>query len=890
MAKELVFDVKVNNLDDAQKSFGQLKEDVKNLRRELESTPIGSKRFEELTAEIQKAGFQMREVKKDLREMSSGAQQLGDLSEGASAITRGFAMAASAAALFGEENEKAAQEAIKNVVALTSLAEGLGQIPQMVKGLGKAFDVLKANPFILITAAVIGLLAATGNLDDIMQILSDTFNQIMESIGPVIDELLTLLSDAIEPLLKLLMPLLKLALIPLQLAFKALAVVLELITPTIEVISLAIQELSGFLLNIADAVLGAVDSFLSFIGVSSEVDKGVKKTKVNMEDLKKTQEDFRSSNDILNKSYQRQIDLMKAQGKSIDDIETKELNLIKVKLSQAEAEFKIAQSIRTRLELEGKALTGDQLKLYNDVEQNFLDLKNQVAIKEAEIDKRRKEESKKDAEDRNKNSEKSYDELLKKQQDFIAKANKDLDTEYVKKQTQLYSDFGSGLIKTEEELNKKLDDLDSQKLISQKINLQKQIDEVNNNEKIKKEDKIKLTTQLGDQIIKLDNDIAKRLVENTKKNNAEQEKKDKENFDKKYGQEKLDLVKKYNDGEIKAKEDLDIKLAELDLKRSNEELQKLDVGSKEYIDKLTEITNKEIDLKQQKADRVVQIQDDEIERIKKAQDKKKAEDEKELKKKTDSIKAVINSVNLISNIGAGFDSLFSNIVAGFGNISAGAEKFANTLVTAKTTAEKVAAGLELAGKIAGEIGNILSQNSERNLMKIEEEKNAEIMALEEQKNAGIISEAQFNAAKEKIDNAARKKELQEKRKAFNQNKAIKISEAVIATAQAIVAAQILPFPLNTIQTVIAAAVGAAQIGIIAAQKFPEGGGSGGSGGSGSISTPSIPNTGAVGGATEVSNQPNLVQRGLEAQKVYILESEITDSQNRVDVIETRARF
>jgi hypothetical protein len=232
-------------------------------------------------------------------------------------------------------------------------------------------------------------------------------------------------------------------------------------------------------------------------------------------------------------------------------------------------------------------------------------------------------------------------------------------------------------------------------------------------------------------------------------------------------------------------------------------------------------------------------------------------------------------------------------VAGFGNISGAAQNFATTFAdTSKSTTDKIAAGLQLAAGIAGEIGNILGQNSERNLKKIEEEKNAEIMALEERKNAGIISEAQFNAAKEKIDNAARKKELQEKRKAFNQNKALQIAQAVISTAQSVLAAWTL-VPANPIVSGIfsgiAAAVGAAQIALISSQKFPEGG-SGGSGGSGSISAPSIPNTGAVGGATEVSNQPNLVQRGLEAQKVYILESEITDSQNRVDVIETRARF
>ena len=891
MAKELVFDVKVNNLDQTQKTFGQLKEEVKTLRRELESTPIGSERFDELTAKIQEAGFQMREIKKDLKEMSSASQTLGDLSEGASAITRGFSMAASAAALFGEENEKAAQEAIKNIVALTSLAEGLGQIPQMVQGLGKAFDVLKANPFLAIAAAVVGLLAATGQLDDIFQMLSETFSQVMESIGPVVEELLSLVMDAVKPLLDLLMPLLKLALIPLQIAFKELEIVLNLVTPVIELISMAIQELAGFLLDITDSIMGAVDGFLSFIGVSNEVDKGTKKTKVNFEDLKKTQEDFRSSNELVNKSYQRQIDLMKAQGKSIDEIEAKELNLIKVKLSQAEAEFKIAQSIRTRLELEGRVLTGDQLKMFNDVEQNFLDLKNQVAIKEAEIDNRRKAESKKNADDRAENSKKGYDALLKNQQDFITESNKKLENEFLKKETDLLTQFGSGQIKTEEELNKKLADLDVEKLNKQRENLQKQIDDINKNESIKKEDKIKLTNQLGDQLIKLDNQIAKKTAENTKKNNVEQAKIDKENFDKRYGQERLDLINDFNKGVIKSQGELDLKLAQMDLKRLNEELNNLDKSSIDYINKLTEISNKEIEIKQKTADESTKIKEDGEKKVKDAEQKSLDEREKKLREYTQKVQGFTNFAKSIGDIGSGFDSLFSNILVGIGNISDQTGQFILKLGDdSASVTDKIAAGLELAGALVGEIGNILTQNTDRNLEKIETEKNTELAALEERKNKGIITEQQFNAAKEKIDENARKKELQERRKAFNQNKAISISEALIATAQAIVAAQILPPPLNIIQSAIAAAVGTAQVALIASQKFPEGGGIGG----GSISAPATSLsggvTGAVGGASQVSNQPNLVRRGLEAQKVYILESEITDSQNRVDVIETRARF
>ena len=67
-----------------------------------------------------------------------------------------------------------------------------------------------------VAVVVVGLLAATGNLTKIMEVLGEVFDDIMTSLQPVIDELMSLLSEALQPLMDLLMPLIKLALIPLQ--------------------------------------------------------------------------------------------------------------------------------------------------------------------------------------------------------------------------------------------------------------------------------------------------------------------------------------------------------------------------------------------------------------------------------------------------------------------------------------------------------------------------------------------------------------------------------------------------------------------------------------------------------------------------------------------------
>jgi hypothetical protein len=838
MAKELKFDVKINGLGESQKSFGQLKEDAKNLRKELESTPIGSERFKELQAELQKTGFQIREVKKDLKEMSETSRQLGDLASGASAIASGFAMATSAAALFGEENEKAAQEAIKNIVALTSLAEGLGKLPQMAQGLTKAFDVLKANPFLAITAAVVGLLAATGNLTDIMEMLGEVFDQIMSSLQPVIDELMNLLSEALKPLMDLLMPLIKLALIPLQVNMKLLGAVIEALMPVIEILVEGMNEVVGVVTDLVNTIVEGVNAFLEFIGLGSSIDKTNKKTKVSFDDLKKSQDAVKVSNDELNKGLQRNIDLMKAQGKSIDEIEKAELNLIKTKLSQAESEVKLAKAIKDRLLIEGKKLTPEQIKAFSDVEQNFLDLKNQLAIKEAQIEKRKADDSKKNFDKRVEDGKKAYAELLKNQQDFISQSAKNLDQEFIKKETDLLLQFGDGRIKTEQELNDKLNQLSLDRLNSQRALIQQEINEINASDKLKAEDKLKLASQLGDQLIKLDLDINKKTIENKKKIDAQLVKSDQESFEKRYGQEKLNLIKKFADGEIKTKEELEFKLTQLDIEKYREELSRLDTNSKEYIDKLTDITQKEIALKEMAA---------------------------ETQKRTDDDVAKKRQENL----------------------------------------DKAALGISVISELTATVGNILNEVSQRNIAAIQQETDEKMMSLEKQKEAGIISEAEFQKGVEKIQAEGRKKELAAKRKAFNQDKAVRIVQAVMGTAQGVVAALANPFPLNVILSALAGVTGAAQVALIASQKFPEGGGGGGAAPSGGISAPTStatdlsqikaptfgPNTGAIGGASGVIGDMNKSQMPEPTpQRVFVVETDITSTQNRVEVVEERAKI
>ena len=54
MAKEIPVKVKVDT-SSASKSLGDFKEEIESLKKEIESTPIGSNRFDELAGKLQKA-------------------------------------------------------------------------------------------------------------------------------------------------------------------------------------------------------------------------------------------------------------------------------------------------------------------------------------------------------------------------------------------------------------------------------------------------------------------------------------------------------------------------------------------------------------------------------------------------------------------------------------------------------------------------------------------------------------------------------------------------------------------------------------------------------------------------------------------------------------------
>lgn len=171
------------------------------------------------------------------------------------------------------------------------------------------------------------------------------------------------------------------------------------------------------------------------------------------------------------------------------------------------------------------------------------------------------------------------------------------------------------------------------------------------------------------------------------------------------------------------------------------------------------------------------------------------------------------------------------------------------------------------------------------------------LAIEQQTFAAIgnLSNLFFTIAS---NNAKKDAERQKKiaRLKFNVDKAMNIGQAIMNTAKGVTAALgSYPPPFNLILAGIVGAAGAAQVGLIAAQKFQEPSESGDVGGG----APSVPSVGAGTSAPDVQAvAPTGFEIGKDKEggvkegviKAYVVESEITDKQKRAKTIESLSSF
>jgi hypothetical protein len=139
------------------------------------------------------------------------------------------------------------------------------------------------------------------------------------------------------------------------------------------------------------------------------------------------------------------------------------------------------------------------------------------------------------------------------------------------------------------------------------------------------------------------------------------------------------------------------------------------------------------------------------------------------------------------------------------------------------------------------------------------------------------------------------------RRAFNFQKKVNIATATIDTylaAQKAYASQIIPAdPTSVVRGAIAAGIaitsGLARVAIIARTQFNSGGGGGGAtapegGGGGSIATPNAPTIPTFNPQGTIIPQNNNNKN--EAVKAYVLEDDVSSTQNRIRDIKTKALY
>lgn len=215
-----------------------------------------------------------------------------------------------------------------------------------------------------------------------------------------------------------------------------------------------------------------------------------------------------------------------------------------------------------------------------------------------------------------------------------------------------------------------------------------------------------------------------------------------------------------------------------------------------------------------------------------------------------------------------------------------------------SVAGAVEKGLEIAKQAVGAISDIIDSSFENQENQLKNQEASMDAAEARELNNKNLSEKQKAAIENKYGKAKVALSNKLKKKEFNSNKTLGIINAAISTAEGIAkAVGENPMAGGLPGSAIAAAIGAAQIAAIAAKKFnPDSYQEVSAGSGGGISNPS------VGGQQDQTPQFNSatfaglgqrnsgIQQKLEAQRVYVLETDITNTQNKVSVIESRAKI
>ena len=164
MAKKGELDLKfVVDTSKPVKSMKELQERVETLRNTIEGAPLGSEEFERLTAQLQKAGSEMKVLEKNMEglEPQQKAEAFLKMGEG---IAGGFAVAQGAMGLMGVESEDLEKIQVK-VQSAIAIATGIRMMSEaaLMFATAKRIVVEKIGLITTKSAIIFSKAAAVGN-------------------------------------------------------------------------------------------------------------------------------------------------------------------------------------------------------------------------------------------------------------------------------------------------------------------------------------------------------------------------------------------------------------------------------------------------------------------------------------------------------------------------------------------------------------------------------------------------------------------------------------------------------------------------------------------------------------------------------------------------------
>lgn len=537
--------------------------------------------------------------------------------------------------------------------------------------------------------------------------------------------------------------------------------------------ALTAAMLSNPFTAIAVAIGAVVSALILF---SDEQETAAEKTQRETEELEKQNEELKKQAANIQKiillrkdssiEQANNLELLKAQGKSQEEIYAAEKRLIETQIGEVLAGARTRIAIKTGELSETAKLTEEQLvnqkKLTEEELKTYKDLIQKKKVLDATEKKRKEDES---------------DEAYKKR---IAETKK-IEEERNKLEAELYSQF---LIEKEKLENEYLDGLltnqqrEENAVRDKYFTLLQQAEEYGDERvKILKDAQQKELDEIDEKYKKQ----AELEKANTSQINAEVELLEIEH------QKQLELIEA---DKIQNEEDREKAILEIKRKYLQLEIDAITNSIQKQKDLLTEQFNQEISNEELTADEKERIRAEyNANIIKLDQDRELQIAELETETIQNSMSKLQSKIDRYSEI--------INQIGGF--ITQGADV----------------------------IDQHLAEKSEQELHRYVELNDAAKESLKNRLDNGLIDREQYDKAIESLDNQRQQKETELAKKAFNRSKAIQILNATIQTAQAVLAAYsagaavpiIGPVTTGPAYAAIAGALGAAQIGVIASQKF-----------------------------------------------------------------------